>query len=194
MTMVRNGDQDAFSQLFDRYFNTVRGVARGVLRDPEDVADVIQETFLDVFHNARTFDASKGALKTWICCLAYHRSVKRLRALKARIWQSYDIEQGSADVEAGFRPENLIHAMDFRKCLETVFADLNERQRQTMKRYFFEGQELNEIAQDLGETLGNTRHHLYRGLRKLRSELEQKRLLAGYIEFETTEGKRKTGT
>jgi DNA-directed RNA polymerase specialized sigma24 family protein len=60
-----------------------------------------------------------------------------------------------------------------------------------MNLHFFEGQELSVIAEKTGETLGNTRHHLYRGLQKLRNELVQKRLLAGYIEFEASNEKGK---
>jgi len=56
-----------------------------------------------------------------------------------------------------------------------------------MVLYFFEGQELSAIALELGESLGNTRHGLYRGLAKLRKELVQKGLLQGYIEFEDSQ-------
>ena len=37
-----------------------------------------------------------------------------------------------------------------------------------MNLFFFEGYSLKEISVRLDETLGNTRHHYYRGLEKLR--------------------------
>jgi hypothetical protein len=48
MELVQRGDHDAFELLFDRYHGVVRGVARKVLKSPEDVGDVVQEAFLDV--------------------------------------------------------------------------------------------------------------------------------------------------
>src|SRR5258708_37551272 len=45
----------AFRQLFDRYYVAVRSVVRKILRNPEDVADVIQEAFMDVYQGARSF-------------------------------------------------------------------------------------------------------------------------------------------
>jgi len=191
MALVQKGDHEAFGELFQRFYVTVRGIARGLLRNSDDVAEVVQEAFLDVFKNAYSFDRSRGATKTWICCLAYHRSLKRLRALKAREWQAVDAEGAAANVEGDFRPDQLIHSLDFRKCLEKVLGTLTEKQRRTMELHFFEGQDLSAVAEEIGQTLGNTRHHLYRGLQKLRNELVQNRLLAGYIEFEAANSREK---
>jgi len=78
IVLVQEGSEDAFGQLFDRYYVAVRSVARKILRNQEDVADVIQEAFMDVYLGARSYDPAKGTLKTWISYLAYHRSVKRV--------------------------------------------------------------------------------------------------------------------
>jgi len=45
---------------------------------------------------------------------------------------------------------------------------LSPSQLATIELYFFEGYTLEEIAERLGQTLGNVRHHYYRGLEKLR--------------------------
>src|SRR5713226_1678657 len=88
--------ETAFGQLFDRYYVAVRSVARKILRNPEDVADVIQEAFMDVYLGAGSFDPTRGSLKTWISYLAYHRSVKRVRLLKKREWQTGDPDEASS--------------------------------------------------------------------------------------------------
>jgi RNA polymerase sigma-70 factor, ECF subfamily len=184
MTLVQKGDQVAFGQVFDRYYVPVRYIARKILRNEEDAADVVQETFFDVYQNARSFVPSKGTLKAWVISLAYHRALKRLKLLRRRDRESGDLEIASQSVEAtGTKAEQLIRSLDFRRCLNTVFGVLDERQRRTMLLYFFEGQDLSVIADKLGQSLGNTRHHLYRGMAKLRGELVQKGLLQGYIEF-----------
>src|SRR5260370_37880656 len=78
IVLVRTGSEEDFGQLFDRYYVAVRSVARKILRNSEDVADVVQEACLDVYQGARSFDPAKGTLKTWISYLAYHRSLKRV--------------------------------------------------------------------------------------------------------------------
>ncbi len=174
----------AFGQLFDRYYVAVRSVARKILRNPEDVADVIQETFMDVFQGARSFDPAKGSLKTWISYLAYHRSVKKARLLKKREWQSGDADEASVVADPEVTPEGWIRSLDLGRSLDTVVATLNEKQRRTMELHFFDGLEVQTIAALLDETIGNTYNHLYRGLANLRGQLMKNDLLAGYIEFE----------
>ncbi|SRR6266404_1212536 len=188
---VQNGEKEAFGQLFDRYYVAVRSVARKILRNPEDVADVIQEAFMDVYQGARSFDPARGSLKTWISYLAYHRSVKRVRRLKKREWQSGDPDEALSVLDSEATPDGWIRSLDFGKSLDCVLATLNEKQRRTMVLHFFDGLEVDAIATLLGETLGNTRNHLYRGLARLRSELMKSDLLAGYIEFNKDQDKDK---
>ena len=181
----------AFGQLFDRYYVAVRSVARKILRNPEDVADVIQEAFMDVYQGAGSFDPARGSLKTWVSYLAYHRSVKKARLLKKREWQVSDADEASLVPDPEVTPERLIKSLDIGRSLDIVVATLNEKQRRTIVLFFFHGVELDVIAAKLGETIGNTRNHLYRGFAKLRSELMQKELLAGYIEYEENKNSEK---
>ena len=183
MELVQKGNHEAFGQVFDRYYIIARSIARKMLRNPEDVADVVQESFLDVYQNAKSFLPSRGTLKAWISCLTYHRALKRLLLLKKRDRESGDPDKAAYSVEADVKPEQWIRSLDFRRCLDTVLGTLQEKQRRTMLLYFFEEQELSMIAAELGESLGNTRHYLYRGLTRLRRELVQNGLLQGYIEF-----------
>jgi RNA polymerase sigma-70 factor (ECF subfamily) len=188
MQRVQHGDHDAFEKLFDRYHGIVRGIARKVLKHPEDVADVVQEVFLDTYQNCGTFDPSKGTVRTWICCVAHHRSVKKWRNIRSRDWQSEDAENVPTLPDMEVTPNQWIRSIDFRRCLDTVLGNLNEKQRKTMMAYFFEGRDLDVIAAELGDSLANTRHHLYRGLAGLRRELVQNRLLEGYTEYDSQEG------
>ena len=188
---LKAGRNEAMTHLFDRYYVIVRSIARKLLRNPEDVADVVQEAFLDVYQNARSFDSSKGALKGWLSCLTYHRCLRKLRALKRREWQAGDGELTFSLLEASVKPEQWIRSMDFKKCLDKALTLVNEKQRKTMVLYFYEGKDLAAIAKEIGENFGNARHHLYRGLAKVRSELVQNRLLAGYTEFGSMESIKK---
>lgn len=174
----------AFGQLFDRYYIAVRSVSRKILRNPEDVADVIQEAFMDIYQGARSFDAARGSLKTWISYLAYHRSVKKARLLKKREWQSGDVDEAPLVPDPKVTPESWIRSLDLGRSLDIVVATLNEKQRRTMELHFFDGLDVQAIANLLDETIGNTYNHLYRGLANLRGQLMKNHLLAGYIEFE----------
>ena len=188
---LKAGRSEAMTHLFDRYYVIVRSIARKLLRNPEDVADVVQEAFLDVHQNAKSFDPAKGLLKGWLSCVTYHRCLRKLRALKRKEWQTGDGEAISSVLDASVKPEQWIRSLDFRKCLDKALTTVNEKQRRTMVLYFYEDKELSVVAREIGESLGNARHHLYRGLAKVRGELVQNHLLAGYIEFEGMEKSKK---
>jgi RNA polymerase sigma-70 factor (ECF subfamily) len=48
-------------------------------------------------------------------------------------------------------------------------------QQQTLELHFFEGYSLREIAEKSGQSIGNVRHHYYRALERLRSNLFSKK-------------------
>src|SRR5258708_36995237 len=68
IVLVQKGSEEAFGQLFDRYYVAVRSVARKILRNPEDVAEVIQEAFMEVYLAAGGSDPATGTLQT---CTSY---------------------------------------------------------------------------------------------------------------------------
>jgi hypothetical protein len=54
----------------------------------------------------------------------------------------------------------------------TVWSSLTEFQQETFRLHFYEGCNFNEIAEKLGQSYVNIRHHYYRGLEKLRKHVE----------------------
>ena len=108
----------------------------------------------------------------WLLQYAYHRSMNRRQYLKRRNF--YDQEavtpgtsssmEKTASTGAGtMTPEEL------RGLLREGLESLDKHQRQTLQMAYFEGMSLRDIAEKKGESLGNVRHHYYRGLSRLRS-------------------------
>src|SRR5258708_2317932 len=113
MERLKEGDQEAFGQVLDRYYIAARSIAPKMLRDPEDVADVVQESFLDVYQNAGSFAPVKGTLKGWISCLTYHRVLKRLHLLKRRDCESGGLGKAGNSVRGDVKPEQWIRSLEF---------------------------------------------------------------------------------
>ena len=76
---IRAGDQQAMSELYDRYSKVVYAVALRVLQDAAGAEDVLQDVFLQLWRNPDAFDASRGSLAAWLAVIARHRSIDRLR-------------------------------------------------------------------------------------------------------------------
>jgi len=162
-------DTTALQLLFDRYARLVLRIARGVVRDAGEAEDVVQETFFQLYKKSSLFDHAKGTAKNWILQLALHRALDRKGHLARRgFYNGTDIGSlddcllGETDLdrEVGARLD--------RVQLQKAFEELPSIQRLTLELFYFEGLDLREISIKLDETVGNTRHHFYRGLERLR--------------------------
>lgn len=72
------GDDGAFETLYQKYFDKVSGIARGVLLDAEEAADAVQEIFTLVYRNLGRFDR-RSRFSTWLFRIAVNRSIQEAR-------------------------------------------------------------------------------------------------------------------
>jgi RNA polymerase sigma-70 factor (ECF subfamily) len=163
-------DSDALAILFARYSKLVFGIALRILRDYGEAEDVVQDTFYSVFQKANLFDPSKGSAKTWIVEIALHRAMDRKSYLNRRcFYLGTKTEPLDDALLGGTDLDREVGASLNRAWLEKAFEELPQVQRRTLDLFYFEGMNLREISETLNETLGNVRHHFYRGLERLRN-------------------------
>jgi RNA polymerase sigma-70 factor (ECF subfamily) len=171
-----NGDQESLAALFRRYARLVRGVAYRVLRDVSEADDLLQDIFLLIHRDCKTFDSSKGSARSWILQMAYRRAVSRRRYLTSRhFYTRLDLEDLASQLaDPRMRADRLEDSIEWELgngSLQQVFEALSENQRQTLQLFFVDGYTLDEIAAKLGQSRGNVKHHYFRGLERLRKAL-----------------------
>ena len=169
MARVRSDDSTGLEFLFQRYCRLVFTVARGILRDHGEAEDVVQEAFFYLYKKSTLFDGAKGSLKNWIVQIALHRALDRKAHLVRRgFYVGTDIRSlGDTLLGATDLDREVGAKLDWEQ-LQKAFEQLPQIQRLTLELYYFEGLDLREISEKLQEPLGNTRHHFYRGLERLR--------------------------
>jgi RNA polymerase sigma-70 factor (ECF subfamily) len=173
LEQVCQGTREALALLFRRYALIVRNVAYRILRNEAEADDLVQDVFIFIFRKAALFNASRGTARSWIVQVTYHRAFDRRRHLNTRhFYASRGLEDAALNV-ADPRYEILFSEWS----LESVWGResaarlrelLSPAQLSTIELHFFEGYALEEIADRLGQSLGNIRNHYYRGLEKLR--------------------------
>jgi RNA polymerase sigma-70 factor (ECF subfamily) len=169
MTRVQSGDSGALEFLFQRYCRLVLRVARGIVRDHGEAEDVVQETFFYLYKKSTLFDGSKGSVKNWILQIALHRALDRKAHLARRgFYLGTDIRSLADTLIGETDLDREIGAKLDREQLRKAFEQLPQIQRLTLELYYFDGLDLREISEKFQESLGNTRHHFYRGLERLR--------------------------
>ena len=169
MARLQANDAGALEILFDRYSRLAFSIARGVIRDSGEAEDVVQEAFFYLYKKSLLFDGSKSSVKSWILQIALHRALDRKSHLARRgFYVGTDIGSLDDTLLGDTDLDREIGAKLNRAQLEKAFMELPEMQRLTLELFYFEGLNLREISEKLNEPLGNTRHHFYRGLERLR--------------------------
>jgi RNA polymerase sigma-70 factor (ECF subfamily) len=168
------GDQEALGHLFNRYARLVRSIAGRILRDTAEAEDLTQDLFLFIHRKCVIFDSSKSSARSWIVQMVYHRAIERRRYLTTRHFYANSAIHIKAERAVGIPATESDYSAEEvfgRNGLEKVLEALSEDQRRTLRLHFFEGYTLTEISAKLGQPLGNVRHHYYRALDKLRTQM-----------------------
>jgi RNA polymerase sigma-70 factor (ECF subfamily) len=173
---VAGGDLAAFEELYDRYSSTLYGLLLRILTNADDAQEVLQETFMKAWTNAKMFDALRGSEAAWLISIARSRGIDRLRARRIRGDREdeagREISTVSGFVDSSTGADAAIRSQE-RLAVRGALADLPEAQRAALELAYFEGLSQSEIAAKLGEPLGTIKTRMQLGMKKLRERLRE---------------------
>ena len=161
------GDREAFAAFYDLHAPVLFGFCVRILKDARDAEDVLQETFVQAWRDARRFDAARASVRGWLFTIARSRALDRWRSRR-----SFDRRITAADTPileqaAGAADESA--AADVRDFVERALAQLNENEQAVLRLAYFEGLTQEEIAARLSEPLGTVKSRTRSGLSKMRT-------------------------
>ena len=159
---VRAQDQAAMAALFDRYGSLVYSIALRVLTEPAAAEDVMQEVFIQVWQNPRTFVSGRGSLAGWLAVVARNRAVDLLRRRRP----SDPVEEVVLVSRTNLALEAESHMMMDR--IRTHLESLPPDQQRSLQMAFFEGLSHAEIAAQTGTPLGTVKTRIRTALLSLR--------------------------
>ena len=163
---VRGGDQQAMTEIFDRYGRLVYSVAFRVLQDQAHAEDVMQDVFFKVWREPHTFLEGRGPLGAWLAVVARNRAIDAIRRRKPT---------DAVDDVVLVSKTNLASETERNSMIEKVRAVLKGlplEQRAPMELAYFEGLSHTEIAARTGDPLGTVKTRIRTALISLRKALE----------------------
>ena len=163
----KRGSREALSRIYEKYVNSLLSLAMGLLNDPHDAEDVVQDMFVSFAQSTGSFGL-KGSLKAYLAKSVVNRARDRLRrgcSLHRRMSKYAtvppDASQADEPLVYSERCERLSHAL----------AELPYEQREAVVLKVKQSMTLKEIAKLQGVST-STVHGRYRyGLDKLRALL-----------------------
>jgi RNA polymerase sigma-70 factor, ECF subfamily len=163
---VRQGDQNAMAEIFDRYGRAVYSVALRILKDSGHAEDVMQDIFFQVWRNSDSFVQGRGSLGAWLVVVARNRSIDVLRRRKPTDSVDDVVLASSSNLASEAEHNALIEKV------EKVLQDLPAEQQRSMQLAFFEGLSHSEIAERTGDPLGTVKTRIRLALITLRKAFQ----------------------
>src|SRR5271169_2132610 len=180
ISLLKEGNREACSTLFERFAQSIRNVGCRILRDDAEAEDLVQEVFLYLHRKCELFDRSKGSARSWIFQVTYSQAFLRRRNLKSHGFYTSGITDRSLEIDSGTHSgadyDQTVEGLFGRNGWRRVLDALTLEQRETLRLHFFEGYTFAEIAEKLGQSYANVRNHHYRGLEKVRKHLAELQL------------------
>ncbi len=173
---VKDRDQAALSELYDRYSPLVYTLALNVVKATDEAEDLLQEIFLQIWNKASMFAADKGSVYTWIVTIARRKAIDRLRSKDlVNKGQSLDDDTNIIAIPDAAYMANPLHAAissEYETLMRESLAQLSAEQRTVIELSYYEGYTQEQISKRLSVPLGTIKTRMRQGLIKLRDFLQ----------------------
>lgn len=167
-------DEQSFAIVYRQLSGRLFSLIFRILQNEGEAEDVLQETFVQMWKNAGSYDASRSAVFTWAVMIARNRAIDRVRSRQRRFRL---LESATREAEATEPPPapqaDELHAReDEGRRVRAAMSGINEAQREAVELAFFGGLTQVEIAERTGAPLGTIKARIRRGLLALREILK----------------------
>jgi RNA polymerase sigma-70 factor (ECF subfamily) len=173
---VEQGDAGALRTLYERYAGRAMAIALRVLQQPHEAEEVVQETFLEIWKRASSYDPNRGAVAAWVCTIARTRAIDRLRLQSSATRAA---AAAAAPLPPSRTPVEAVEQREARGVIEAALRALPEEQRQVIELAYFSGLSQSEIADRTGEALGTVKTRVRLAMEKLSALVGSDRLPRG---------------
>lgn len=172
---IARGDEDALSRLYDRYARLLFSLILGIVNDQRDAEEVLQDVFLQVWRQARTFDSSRGSAYRWLVTLARSRAIDRLRSKYFALHRREADSEDPEDVHSSARATQLdaVVILERSESVRRLLDRIAPEQRAALELGYFQGCSQSEIARRLDLPLGTVKSRMRLGLIALRELLPE---------------------
>lgn len=158
------GREEALEYIYDHYADALYGIINKMVDDRELGRDLLQESFVKIWHKRAQYSPKRGSLFTWMLNLTRNHCIDYLRSKRGKNQQKnrgldnfvYGLESAS-----GFNPDNI--------GLKKVLEILPQEQREVIWWSYFEGYTQSEIAEEQNLPLGTVKSRAKAAMDKLRA-------------------------
>jgi RNA polymerase sigma factor (sigma-70 family) len=167
------GDNAAFAELYERYFDNVHDFLVRMVRNREEAADLAQDTFLRAMNGLGSLSKG-GSFKSWLFTIARNTALNRmertsrLQPLEQQTAEGEQVELQVIDTSRFSNPEQAAQASAYAALVWEAAASLDPRSYAVLDLSVRQ----NLSSEELAEVLGVKRNNAYVMVNRMKSAME----------------------
>jgi RNA polymerase sigma-70 factor (ECF subfamily) len=179
LSRFRDGDEDAFREIVDRYKNSLYAFLRQFLNRHDLVEDVFQETFLQLFASRDSFDTNRP-LRPWLFTIAANKAKDALRKWQrtsaVSIGTIADSQELSFDdmlntvTSDNTLPYEELQRNETADRVGKIIADMPENLREILILAYFQKFSYKQMAEILSIPIGTVKSRLHTAVGRFAKE------------------------
>lgn len=169
-------DDPAVGAAFVRRFQgAVFGTAVAITRDPALAEDVSQEVFVRVWRAAGGYDARRASVLTWVLTITRNAAIDAVRARRSTPTEDELLDQLVQDATGAVPDlqESAVHRLETEAALRRL-RSISPEQARAVVLAVLGGCTAAQVGQREGIPLGTAKTRIRTGLRRLRSDLQER--------------------
>lgn len=162
---LKTGDKDSFDLLYQGYYLVLYRTALLILGNKEDAEDVLQDTFVSIYKNAKTLSDFEK-LKPWIFSILKNTSYTSYKKRKREFPDEFILDKTEKS------PTYLVEDEIAEKSeIQDALMTLKEKEREVLVLYYYNDFSIEEIASICKTFQGTVKSRLHRARKNLKKEL-----------------------
>ncbi|NVM64112.1 RNA polymerase sigma-70 factor (ECF subfamily) [Mucilaginibacter sp. SG538B] len=162
---LRHREKIAVEALYDMYSASLFGVISRIINDTTIAEDVLQETFVKIWHSFSSYSTEKGRLFTWMVNIARNLAIDKTRSKDFKNQnKNQDIENNVTFID---EQRNTVYKPELMG-VKNLVQTLKPEQKLIIELVYFKGYTHVEAAEELGIPLGTVKTRLRMGIQELR--------------------------
>jgi RNA polymerase sigma-70 factor (ECF subfamily) len=173
---VVRGDRSALAALYDRHSAILMAVGLRIVGDRAQSEDLLHDVFLEAWHQAATFDSTRGTVRAWLVTRMRSRALDRRNAgtRSARILKS-----AAAECPTSAAPPET--ADTDRERVRRMVVALPDELNAVIGMAYFEGLTSAQIAERLNVPIGTVKSRTARAVALLKDRIVPARRTNGEL-------------
>ena len=163
------GDEGAFVALMRSYHAFVCAIVIGIVDNPHDAEEVVQDAFLNAYQGLRQLeDATK--FKSWLAEITRNRARNWLRKQRGETVSIDEVSEQILQTEDS--PDERLARLEQRELIRRTMETLPQKDREIARAFYLEGASYNELTSTHGLSDKAISFRLSRARRQLSKRLQ----------------------